>query len=145
MQPIHHPTCTSGSSNNLSTASERLRAGLVFTSGIFKRLRDAFMLEARPLTSTSSLLNKPRTGARLLIREIPTVHSIVTVSLPDDPISASGHERRPMQLTPACQFPVCPVSDRGCVAVQYVAKGQKRSFRLLTSGRTIVAWQGNDE
>ena len=94
MQPIHHPTCTSGSSNNLSTASERLRAGLVFTSGTFKRLRDAFVLEARLLTLTISILNKPRTGARLLIREIPTVHFIVTVSLPDDPICCTdcGYE-----------------------------------------------------
>jgi hypothetical protein len=27
----------------------------------------------------------------------------------------------------ACQFPLCPVGDRGCVAAQYVAKAHKRS------------------
>ena len=63
------------------------------------------MLEARPLTSTSSLLNKPRTGVRLLIREIPTVHSIVTVSLPDDPISAPGQTRKSNWPTPTSALP----------------------------------------
>jgi hypothetical protein len=34
-----------------------------------------------------------------------------------------GHQRRPMQQATAGQLPLCPVSDRGRVAAQYVAEG----------------------
>ena len=36
-----------------------------------------------------------------------------------------GHERRPLQQAVAYRFPLCPVSDQGLMAVQYVARGQK--------------------
>jgi hypothetical protein len=36
-----------------------------------------------------------------------------------------GQERRCMQLATAGQLPLCPVSDRGRVAAQLVATGQK--------------------
>jgi hypothetical protein len=39
-------------------------------------------------------------------------------------MSQLGHKRRPLQHTAVRQFPLCPVRDRGPVAVQYVAKGQ---------------------
>jgi hypothetical protein len=44
-------------------------------------------------------------------------------------MSQLGHERRPMQQATAPQLPLCPVSDRGRVAAQYVVEGQKRPGR----------------
>jgi len=40
--------------------------------------------------------------------------------------SPLGHERRHLQHSAVRRLPVCPVRDRGLVAVQYVAKGQRR-------------------
>lgn len=48
-------------------------------------------------------------------------------------MSAMGHERRPLQHTDVRQLPLCPVRDRGSVAVQYVAKGQTRTFTTLAA------------
>ena len=45
--------------------------------------------------------------------------------------SDKGQERRPLQQTAARQLPLCFDSDRDRAAVQYVAKGQKRSFDHL--------------
>jgi hypothetical protein len=38
-------------------------------------------------------------------------------------MACMGHERRPRQRAATSQLPLCPVNDRGRVAVQYVAKG----------------------
>jgi len=38
--------------------------------------------------------------------------------------SESGQSRRPLRSTATCRFPLWPVSDRGRMAAQYVAKGQ---------------------
>jgi hypothetical protein len=41
-----------------------------------------------------------------------------------------GHERRPLRQAAARQLPLCPVSGRSRVAVQYVAKCHKQTHAL---------------
>jgi hypothetical protein len=43
-------------------------------------------------------------------------------------MSQLGHSRRPLQHSAVRQLPLCPVRDRGLLAVQNDAKGQLRKF-----------------
>ena len=55
-----------------------------------------------------------------------------------------GHERRVLQKTATCQLPLCPVSDRVGVAMQYVAKGPgcvKRRRRSIAIEQVIRSTQ----
>jgi hypothetical protein len=45
-------------------------------------------------------------------------------SASNEDVALGSHERRPLQQAAARRLPLCPVSDRGRVAMQYVAKGQ---------------------
>jgi hypothetical protein len=47
-------------------------------------------------------------------------------------VSEMGHERRPFKWRRPDNFRYAPGSDRGRVAAQYVAKGQKRSILPFT-------------
>jgi hypothetical protein len=48
----------------------------------------------------------------------------------DDHMTVPGHERRPFKRRLLDDFRYAPGSDRGRVATQYVAKGQKATSRV---------------
>src|SRR5215831_2564186 len=68
-------------------------------------------------TMPSTTLAASRTSSMVIQDSIPSAGWM----------SLGGHFRQNYEVLPTNRCPLCPVSDRGCVTVQHVAKGHKQS------------------
>jgi hypothetical protein len=87
------------------------------------------------LSDLNNTLTDAMSASQSLRLAVQAVHSRLTNAM-----SALGQKRRPLHQTAAGRCPLCPLSDRDCLAPQYVAKGQFRTH--ASQQEAAFTWHG---